>query len=108
MGDNKTLVHMSMSTCERNNPGSRVALYLDESMVGPDREHYLPVMAIEGSPDYALFIPEVQEAVAGFFGASLQDAQATVGQINAERGMTHEDVMDLVGASMALAAARRR
>lgn len=103
--DNKQLVHMSMSACEKNNPGRRIALYLDESMKHGD--NWLPVMNIEDSAAYALFVPRAQDAVAAFFGPSLEDAQAKVGQINAERGMSHDEVMNMVGQSMSLAAAER-
>lgn len=105
--NNKQLVHMSMSACERNNPGSRIALYLDETMRGPGGENFLPVMNIEYDGSYALFVPAVQDAVAEFFGASLEDAQAKVGQINAERGMAHDEVLLMVAASMGIAADRR-
>lgn len=103
--DNKQLVHMSMSACENNNPGRRIALYLDRQMKHGDL--WLPVMNIEDFPEYALFVPEVQDAVAEFFGPSLEDAQARVGQINAERGLGHDEVMKMVFRSMNLAAARR-
>lgn len=101
------LVHMSMSACEANNQGARVALYLDETMLGPDGENYLPVMNIEGDGSYALFVPQLQQAVAAFFGSNLEDAQARVGQINAERGMGHSEVMLMVGESMGIAMRRR-
>jgi hypothetical protein len=106
--DNKQLVHMSMSACEHNNPGARIALYLDETMLGPDGENYLPVMNIERSGQYALFVPEVQQSVAEFFGSSLEDAQARVGEINTERGMAHDEVLLMVAESMSIAADRRR
>jgi hypothetical protein len=106
--ENKLLVHMSMNACGHNNPGARIALYLDETMLGPDGENYLPAMVIEKSWGYALFVPEVQQAASEFFGSSLEDAQAKVGQVNAERGLAHDEVMLMVGESMSIAEERRR
>jgi hypothetical protein len=101
------LVHMSISACENNNPGARIALYLDETMTGPGGENFLPVMNIEGEGNYAMFVPQFQAAVAEFLGPSLEDAQAKVGQINAERGMAHDVVILMVAESMGIAADNR-
>jgi hypothetical protein len=101
MGDNGTLVHMSISACRRNNNGARVVVFLlDEQMRGPDWINFLPVMVIEGADGYVEFVPSVQRAVAEWFGDDFAAAEAKVDAINAERGISHDEMMSIVGRSM--------
>jgi hypothetical protein len=112
MSDDNTrgLIRASMDGTSFNNGGHDTVLYLDETMTlelgGVD--HYLPVIAINQSPDYAPFLLSYRARFAQFFGPDYARAQELVEEINAERDYGPQDALDLVCESMALAEERRQ
>lgn len=100
MTDTADLIRMSITATQRNNDGGRVVLYLDESMVAPNRTDYLPVLNVEHMGGYYEFLEPYQEEFGAWFGPDYDTAQEKVDQFNAENGISPNEAVRIVGDSM--------
>lgn len=89
-----TAIQDTIAMLSTINGGADVALYLDETM--KDGANWLPTLNVRGDDGYYRFPDACRTQAAAFFGPDYQAAKALVRKVNELRGLTPENVRDII------------